>query len=49
MELKFADGGHYKFEHPEMSIEGILKSEKVQVYYKKGKIIDQVNGIVAEI
>jgi hypothetical protein len=28
-ELKFADGGHYTFEHPEMSIEGIMKTSKV--------------------
>ena len=48
-ELKFADGGHYKIENPEMSIEGILKTEKIQVYYKKGKITDMVNGIVGEI
>ena len=32
-----------------MSIEGILKTEKIQVYYKKGKITDLVNGIVGEI
>jgi hypothetical protein len=32
-----------------MSIEGIMKTEKVQVYYKKGKITDLVNGIVGEI
>ena len=48
-EVKFADGGHYKFENPEMSIEGIIKSDKVQVYYKKGKITDLVNGLVGEI
>lgn len=48
-ELNFADGGHYQFENPEMSIEGIMKTDKVQVYYKKGKIIDLVNGFVGEI
>ena len=47
--LKFKDGGQYTFENPEMSIEGIMKTNKVQVYYKKGRIIDTVNGLEGEI
>jgi hypothetical protein len=47
--LKFKDGGEYKFENPEMSIEGLLKTTKVQIYYKKAKVEDLVNGIIGEI
>ena len=39
--LRFKDGSEYSFENPEMSIEGIAKKDKTQVYYKKGIITDK--------
>ena len=47
--LKFKDGGEYHFSHPEMSIEGLSKNDKTQVYYKKAVISDIINDIVGEV
>ena len=48
-DLKYKDGGHYTFQNPTMSIEGILKTNKTQIFYDKAIIQDELNGMRCEI
>ena len=49
-ELVFHDTNtFYSIDNPEMSIENLLGTNKVQVFYKKAHIRDTANNIVAEI